>query len=161
MADRSEERMKEAIQAITSAEPAPTTPSTLKYLYYNLADLNVIKAAATEFASQEIRLDIVWHNTGFGANEDLSTVQKIEGHIGSNYVSPLLFTELVLFQLKTAAKANGSARIIWTGSVLTKVQTPKSGIDFKLIEAGQCTQPYSDYATSKVGNYWLAAEYTE
>jgi NAD(P)-dependent dehydrogenase (short-subunit alcohol dehydrogenase family) len=158
MAGRSEVRMKEAIQAITSAEPAPATPSTLKYLHYDLADLNVIKVAAAEFVKHESRLDIVWHNAGIGANEGLSTVQKIEGHIGSNCVAPLLFTELVLPQLKTAATENGSARIIWTGSALTEVQAPKGGIDFKLIEADKCTQPYPDYAASKVGNYWLAAE---
>jgi len=158
MAGRSEERMKDAIQAITSVEPTPANPSTLKYLHYDLADLSVIRAAATEFTGQESRLDIVWHNAGIGANEGLSTVQKIEGHIGSNCVAPLLFTELVLPQLKAAAKADGSARIIWTGSALTEVQAPKGGIDFNLIETGECTQPYPDYAASKVGNYWLAAE---
>ncbi|KAF4632632.1 hypothetical protein G7Y89_g5495 [Cudoniella acicularis] len=160
MAGRSEERMKNAIQGITSASasPAPATPATLKYLHYDLADLDSIKAAATEFAKQESTLDIVWHNAGIGGGKGLSTEQKIEGHIGINCVAPLLFTELLLPQLKAAAKANRTPRIVWTGSAITEAKAPRGGINFELIEAGQSTDPFTDYANSKVGNYWLAAE---
>ena len=159
MAGRSEERMTNAIKSITSASPAPATPASLKYLKYDLSDLNSVKAAAAEFAQQESKLDIVWHNAGVGGGKGLSTEQKLEGHIGINCVAPLLFTELLLPQIKAAAKENGTARIVWTGSALTEVMAPKGGIDFKLIEAGRSTDPSTDYAASKVGNYWLAAEY--
>jgi NAD(P)-dependent dehydrogenase (short-subunit alcohol dehydrogenase family) len=158
MAGRSEERMMNAIRKISSTSPAPATPAVLKYLHYNLADLKSIKVAADEFAKQESKLDIMWHNAGIGGSKGLSTEQKIEGHIGINCVAPLLFTELLLPQLKAAANANGTARIVWTGSAITEVKAPKGGIDFELIEAGESIDPFPDYASSKVGNYWLAAE---
>lgn len=158
MAGRSEERIRDAIKSISSVKPAPATPATLKYLHYDLADLNSMKAAASEFAKQESQLDIVWHNAGIGGPKDLSTVQNIEGHIGINCVAPLLFTDLLLPQIKAAAKANKSARIVWTGSAITEGKAPPGGINFKLIEAGKSTDPFADYAGSKVGNYWLAAE---
>lgn len=158
MAGRSEERMKEAIEKIISTSSTTTTPATLKYLYYDLADLAKVKAAAAEFAKQENTLDILWHNAGVGAGKGLSTEQKIEGHIGINCVAPLLFTELLLPHIKNAAKENGTARIVWTGSAITELKAPKGGIDFELIEAGESTDPFPDYAASKVGNYWLAVE---
>jgi len=158
MAGRSEERMKNAIQQIVSTSPATANPATLRYLHYDLADLNSIKAAAAEFARQETKLDILWHNAGVGGNKGLSTKQKIEGHIGINCVAPLLFTELLLNQIKTAAEEHGTARIVWTGSAITEAKAPKGGINFAHIEAGESTDPFPDYAASKVGNYWLAAE---
>ena len=157
MAGRSEERMENAIQQIVSTSPATANPATLRYLHYDLADLNSIKAAAAEFATQERKLDILWHNAGVGGAKGLSTKQNIEGHIGINCVAPLLFTDL-LNQIKTAAKEHGAARIVWTGSALTEAKAPKGGINFENIEAGQSTDHFADYAASKVGNYWLAAE---
>ncbi|EPE30595.1 NAD(P)-binding Rossmann-fold containing protein [Glarea lozoyensis ATCC 20868] len=158
MAGRSEERMKNAIQTITSVSPAPATPATLKYLPYDLADLSSVKSAAEIFLSQETRLDILWHNAGIGGGLGLTTKQNIEGHIGINCVAPLLFTELLLPRLTAAAKTNASSRIIWTSSAITEVKAPAGGISLSLIEKLASTDPFADYAGSKVGNYWLAAE---
>jgi NAD(P)-dependent dehydrogenase (short-subunit alcohol dehydrogenase family) len=158
MAGRSESRMKAAISTITSLSPAPSIPSTLKFLPCDLADHDSVKAAANDFARQESNLDIIWHNAGIGGSRGLSTVQNIEGHIGTNCIAPLLFTELLLPQLKAAAKSHGSSRIIWTGSNITETKAPTGGIDFTLISSTHSTNPFVDYAGSKVGNYWLAAE---
>jgi NAD(P)-dependent dehydrogenase (short-subunit alcohol dehydrogenase family) len=158
MAGRSEERMKTAIGAITSITPSPTTPATLKFLPCDLADLTSVKSAATEFAKQETRLDIIWHNAGIGGSKGLSTAQNIEGHIGTNCIAPLLLTELHLPQLRASVKSNGSARIVWTGSNITETKAPSGGIDFSLVESGKSTNPFVDYAASKVGNYWLSTE---
>jgi NAD(P)-dependent dehydrogenase (short-subunit alcohol dehydrogenase family) len=158
MAGRSEERIRNAIESIISASPTPPSPATLKFLHYDLADLNTINAAANVFLKHESKLDILWHNGGVGGGKGLSTEQKIEGHIGINCVAPLLFTELLLPRIIAAAESSGSARIVWTGSAITEAKAPVGGIDFQMIESGQSKDPFVDYAGSKVGNYWLAAE---
>lgn len=156
MAGRSEERINIAIKEITAV--SVSNPATLKFLHCDLNDLDSVKTAAETFAKQEETLDVLWQNAGVGGTKGLATKQNIEGHIGVNCVAPLLLSELLISNLRAAASQSGSARIIWTGSALTEVRAPNGGIDFDLIDAGASTDPYTDYAASKVGNYWLATE---
>jgi NAD(P)-dependent dehydrogenase (short-subunit alcohol dehydrogenase family) len=162
LAGRSQERVSKAIEQITSsAQPLPSTPATLKYLHLDLSDLTTIKPAAAAFAGQEQRLDILWNNAGMGGNpKGTTTKQNIEGHVGTNCVAPLLFTQELLPQLQNASKsANaGSVRIVWTGSLMIETFSPKGGIDFHSIEAKATTNSNKDYAVSKAGNLFLSAE---
>jgi NAD(P)-dependent dehydrogenase (short-subunit alcohol dehydrogenase family) len=41
---------------------------SLKFLQLDLNDLRIVQAAADSFASQESKLDVLWSNTGTGAN---------------------------------------------------------------------------------------------
>jgi NAD(P)-dependent dehydrogenase (short-subunit alcohol dehydrogenase family) len=162
LAGRSQGRVTKAIEQVTSsAQAVPATPATLKYLHLDLSDLTTIKPAAAEFAKHEERLDILWNNAGIGSNPiGTTTKQNIEGHVGTNCVAPLLFTQELLPQLQSAARsaASGSVRVIWTGSLMIETFAPKGGIDFQSIEAKATTDPNKDYAVSKSGNLFLAVE---
>ncbi|KAL1610776.1 short-chain alcohol dehydrogenase [Paraconiothyrium brasiliense] len=161
MASRSEERTLQAIHKIQEAHPDVSTPGTLKFLHVDMADLASVKHAAIEFAAQEEKLDILWNNAGIGgAPLGTTTAQRIEGHIGTNCVAPLLFTQLLLPLLRKAATSTPkeSVRVVWTSSLMVDTFSPTGGIDFKAIEAGKTTDSNVDYAASKVGNWFLSHE---
>jgi NAD(P)-dependent dehydrogenase (short-subunit alcohol dehydrogenase family) len=161
MASRSEERTLQAIHKIEEAHPDVATPGTLKFLHVDMADLASVKHAAVNFAAQEEKLDILWNNAGIGgAPLGTTTVQSIEGHIGTNCVAPLLFAQLLLPLLRKAATSapKGSVRVVWTTSLMIDTFSPPGGIDFKAIEAGKTTDSNIDYAASKVGNWFLSHE---
>lgn len=161
MASRSEERTLEAIHKIQEAHPEAATPGVLKFLHVDMADLESVKHAAIKFAAQEEKLDVLWNNAGIGgAPLGTTTAQNIEGHIGTNCVAPLLFTQLLLPLLRKAAASapEGSVRVVWTGSLMVDTFSPSNGIDFKAIESGKTTDSNIDYAASKVGNWFLSHE---
>ncbi|KAM0165615.1 hypothetical protein ACHAQE_002367 [Botrytis cinerea] len=117
MASRSEERAAEATKIITSSDPS--NASRLKFLHLDLSDLNSVRSAAQKFAKQEMRLDILLNNAGVGGEPVGSkTKQGIELHIGVNVIAPLLLTQLLHLQLRTAATSSpkASVRVIWTSS---------------------------------------------
>ncbi|CCD53909.1 similar to short-chain dehydrogenase [Botrytis cinerea T4] len=117
MASRSEERAAEATKIITSSDPS--NASRLKFLHLDLSDLNSVWSAAQKFAKQEMRLDILLNNAGVGGEPVGSkTKQGIELHIGVNVIAPLLLTQLLHLQLRTAATSSpkASVRVIWTSS---------------------------------------------
>jgi len=165
LAGRSQERVNKAIEQIKAeAPPVPSTPATLKYLHLDLSDLTTIKASAAEFAKQETKLDILWNNAGIGGNpKGTTTKQNIEGHIATNCIAPLLFTQELLPQLQQAAKTApaGNVRVIWTGSLMIETFAPKGGVDFGSIEADATVDSNRDYAVSKSGNLFLAVEAAE
>lgn len=165
LAGRSQERVSKAIEQVKAAvQPAPSTPATLKYLHLDLSDLTTIKASAAEFAKQEQKLDILWNNAGIGGNpKGTTTKQNLEGHVGTNCVAPLLFTQELLPQLQQAAKTapEGSVRVIWTSSLMIETFSPKGGMDFKTIEQTATVDSNKDYAVSKVGNLFLSVEAAE
>ncbi|XP_014550151.1 hypothetical protein COCVIDRAFT_32029 [Bipolaris victoriae FI3] len=162
LAGRSQERIEKAIQqVIDSHKPEPVVPAILKHLHLDLSDLTTIKTSVAAFTAQEKKLDILWNNAGIGCNpEGTTTRQSIEGHVGINCIAPLLFTQELLPQLHEAAKnaPAGSVRVIWTGSLMIETHSPMGGIQYEFVEKGKTTNPARDYATSKVGNWYLAVE---
>ena len=160
LAGRSQERIEAAIKSVVESQK-PATPAVLKHLHLDLSDLTTIKASAAAFAAQEKKLDILWNNAGIGGNpEGTTTKQNLEGHVGINCVAPLLFTQELLPQLQEAAKTapTGSVRIIWTGSLMIETYSPPGGVNFEYIEAKATQDSKRDYAVSKAGNLFLAAE---
>ncbi|KAF2472602.1 NAD(P)-binding protein [Lindgomyces ingoldianus] len=161
MAGRSADHMAASISKIRSSNPAPVTPSTLKFLHLDLADLASVKSAAAEFSRQETKVNILWNNAAIGgAPNGTATAQNLEAHVGTNCVAPLLFTQLLLPQLRNAAQSapEGSVRVIWSGSAMVDTHSVLGGLNFKSIEEPQTTDSNTDYAASKVGNWFLAVE---
>lgn len=161
LASRSEERTQQAIRSIQEAHPNASTPSTLKFLLVDMADLLSVQRAASTLVAQEQRLDILWNNAGIGgAPLGTTTAQGLEGHIGTNCVGPLLFTQLVLPLLRNAAASaeKGSVRIVWTASLMVESHSPPGGLDFSAIDSGKTMDSSVDYAASKTGHYFLCHE---
>ncbi|KAF5003139.1 hypothetical protein FDECE_10284 [Fusarium decemcellulare] len=161
MTSRSEERAMQAIKQITSSEPSPSTPGVLKFLHLDLNDLESVKASAAAFAAQETRLNVLWNNAGSGGyrvSVGARTAQGLEAMVGMHCVATLLFTVLLLPQLRAAVtEAPGAARVVWTSSVAADQGSPPNGIDFDTLSTGTPDRVLN-YAVSKVGSWMLGRE---
>ncbi|GAB1309811.1 hypothetical protein MFIFM68171_00021 [Madurella fahalii] len=170
IASRSKERVEAAIRTIiVEAKPASTN-GTLKCLDLDLNDLGSVKAAATSFGQQESKLDILWNNAGMGGNrvaKGQRTAQGLEPMMGIHCVATLLFTILLLPQLRAAAVAEkeanggefgGKTRVLWISSGMAETDTPKNGIDFPYLD-GLCMDKVKNYSISKAGVWFLGREF--
>ncbi|RWA10071.1 hypothetical protein EKO27_g5022 [Xylaria grammica] len=167
MASRSKDKAEEAIKAIESSIPEGTQGrGQLKFLHLDLSDLKSVKAAAEAFASQEAKLDVLWNNAGIGANVlkfGERTAQDLEVFMGVHCVATLLFTQLLLPQLKAAAaaagpSAAGQTRVIWTASGLMDNGSPPNGVDFSVLDQG-IKDRVTNYGASKAGSFFLGREF--
>ncbi|KAG9238827.1 hypothetical protein BJ875DRAFT_450085 [Amylocarpus encephaloides] len=164
MACRSKERAERAIRTIKDTFPDEKTPSQLKFLEIDLNDLKSVKTAAATFARQEAKLDILWNNAGTGANNitpGTRTKQDFEAMIGMHCIATLLFTQLLVPQLRAAATSSsspGSTRVIWTASFMIEIGTPENGIDFSLLSKGTL-DGNRNYSVSKLGSWLLSREF--
>lgn len=64
IAGRSESRVNEAISKMKGSQPT----LDVRFLQFDLQDLESIKRATTEFMQKESRLDILINNAGVGYN---------------------------------------------------------------------------------------------
>ncbi|KAL1984148.1 hypothetical protein VTN96DRAFT_9453 [Rasamsonia emersonii] len=101
------------------------------------------------------------NNAGTGANlvqAGAKTAQGFEAMVGMHCVATLLFTQLLLPQLRAAAsRTSASVRVVWTSSFLAEAASPANGIDFDRLETGTTDRTH-DYAVSKVGTWMLDRE---
>ena len=162
----SQSRGEEAIKTIMEGTPKPTTTGTLKLLQMDLNNLVSVKEAAATFARQESRLDELWNNGGTGAfliQPSETTAQGHEAMIGRHCIAPLLFTQLLLPQLKDAVavqKTPGSVRVVWTSSIAADHGSEgfePDGIDIDLLGTVNPDRQHN-YAVSNLGNWFLARE---
>ncbi|RSL60177.1 hypothetical protein CEP54_006882 [Fusarium duplospermum] len=157
MTSRSEERAMNAIKQISTSEPPPTNPGVLNFLHLDLNDLHSVRASAAKFASQEAKLDVLWNNAGTGGyrvSPGAKTAQGLEPMVGMHCVATLLFTTLLLPQLRAAA---GAARVVWTSSISADDQSPPNGINFDTLSTGTPDRVVN-YAVSKIGSWMLSRE---
>ncbi|PYH79185.1 NAD(P)-binding protein [Aspergillus uvarum CBS 121591] len=168
IASRSKDKVEAAIKDITSqsSNAASTTRGKLKFLHLDLNDLKTVQAAAASFAEQESQLHVLWNNAGTGANAvpvGQRTAQDFELFIGRHCIATLLFTQLLLPQLRAAAAAaspgdGGPTRVIWTSSGLAEAGSPPNGIDWKVIDQGT-NKSAQNYGASKAGTWFLSREF--
>ncbi len=129
----------------------------------DLADLSTIKPAAEAFGSQEQKLDVLWNNGGIAACPAGSkTKQGHELVFGTNALGHFLLTKLLLPYLLAAAETapKDSVRIVFFGSPPIDIQAPNGGL-----RVADISSPKNDistnYAISKVGNWFLASEFAK
>ncbi|KAI1154076.1 hypothetical protein F4825DRAFT_208224 [Nemania diffusa] len=167
MASRSKDKAEEAIKTLEASIPEGTeSRGQLKFLHLDLADLKSVKAAAENFAQLEPKLDVLWNNAGIGANVvkfGERTAQDLEPFMGVHCVGTLLFTQLLLPQLRAAVaaagpSAAGQTRVVWTSSGLMDSGAPKHGVDFGVLKDG-IKDRVVNYGASKAGTWFLAREF--
>lgn len=76
-------------------------------------------------------------------------------------IATILFTELLLPQLRSAAVASGKSgktRVVWTSSGLAEAGSPPNGIDFNLLDKGT-KKSMQNYGASKAGTWILSREF--
>ncbi|KAM5354043.1 hypothetical protein ACJ41O_000693 [Fusarium nematophilum] len=161
MASRSEERATNAINEIINSQHPPSTPGVIKFLHLDLNDLLSVKAAAAAFAAQEPKLNVLWNNAGTGGyrvSPGARTAQGFEPMVGMHCVATLLFTTLLIPQLRAAAAdAPGAARVVWTSSIVADQGSPPNGIDFDTLSTGTPDRVLN-YAVSKTGSWMVSRE---
>ena len=156
LAGRSKAKAQQAISAIK--ELNPDSPGELIFLELSLDDLATIKPAAETFKQAETRLDVLFNNAGV-SNPPKGSVssQGIELQMATNCLGHHLFTQLLLPTLQATAKNSASAavRVIWTGSIIVDLSTPKGGMNIQDLTTVPKNQQHN-YVNSKVGNWFLA-----
>ncbi|KAF6791385.1 putative short-chain dehydrogenase [Colletotrichum sojae] len=164
IASRSKEKVEAAISAITTKTKTYKTNGVLKFLHLDLNDLRIVASAASTFAAQESRLDVLWNNAGTGGNAvspGQRTAQDLEPMMGFHCVATLLFTSLLVPQLRAAAasaSAPGKTRVVWTSSYLAEGGSPPNGVDFSALDKGT-DKSIQNYGASKAGTWFLSREF--
>lgn len=81
--------------------------------------------------------------------------------MGTNCLGPFLFTQLLLPQLRTAAKLaqKDCVRIIWTSSIAVDA-SPKGGMDTTSLSSPPESANFN-YTISKTGNWFLASQFAK
>ena len=156
---RNEAKSRRVMADIVAAPAA--TPGTLRFIPLDLGDLRTVMPAADAFLAQESRLDVLWNNAGMGGQPAaMRTVQDIEIHHGVNNAGPFLLTQLLHSTLARTARVTptGSVRVIWTGSIIVDLGSPVGGMDVADLDVWALSRA-SLYASSRVGNYFLASEF--
>jgi retinol dehydrogenase-12 len=134
----------------------------LEFLLLDLADLTTIKRSADEFLSKESRLDTLWNNAGVMTPPAGSkSAQGYELQLGTNCLGPFLFTQLLLPILRQTAASSppNSVRVLFTGSLVAELSTPKGGINFDDINHEKTGSQNIAYGQSKVGNIIVGNEF--
>lgn len=110
LASRTEAKVQQVADKVR--ELSPTT--SVEAVTLNLASQKSIHAVASKIQSQVDRVDILINNAGMMVLEKETTEEGIEIQFGTNHVGHFLFTNLLMDQMKNAAKssASGSTRIV-------------------------------------------------
>jgi len=158
LAGRSAQRLEDAIyelKELTGKEGVP--------LILDLADLNSVKSAATEFASREKQLNVLINNAGVMGSPVELTAQGYEMQFGVNVLGHFYLTKLLLPLLQETAERTGEpARIMQFISVTALVVW--WDLDFATFKAGpeqRALSAWSRYSQSKLANAMLSRQFAK
>ena len=158
--NRNETKSLAAIERIKKASKGPTEGS-INYIECDLSDLETIPTAVAAFKDKTSRLDVLFLNAGVaGLAPTALTQQAYEPHIGVNCLGPFLLAKLLAPTLAASAKAAppSTVRVIWTSSITVDRDSPAGGLAVAKL-ATPSPEPRTNYAISKVGNWFLASEF--
>lgn len=113
LAARSQEKAEQAIRELRAANQKA---SDIVFLKLDLASLESVKDAASEFLRREDRLDILINNAGIMMTPEGLTKDGFEIQFGTNVVGPALFTHLLLPLMRETAKINPETRVVMLSS---------------------------------------------
>lgn len=113
LAARSQDK---AEQAIREQRAANTKTSDVVFMRLDLASLESVKDAASEFLGRENRLDILINNAGIMMTPEGLTEDGFEIQFGTNVIGPALFTHLLLPLMRETTKINPETRMVMLSS---------------------------------------------
>jgi len=113
-----------------------------------------VRAAATRFAAEQQRLDVLLLNAGVSATAPAQSREGYELQFGTNHMGHALLTQLLMpTLLRTAALPGADVRVVVLSSVSHRTFAPKGGIDFgSLKTTGGAYGPLALYGQSKLAN---------
>ncbi|KAH8901264.1 NAD(P)-binding protein [Thozetella sp. PMI_491] len=161
IASRSGQKVGEAIRQMEQSSGGKKLD--LRFLQLDLQNLGAVKAAATGFAQQESRLDILINNAGVMNVPYQLTADGFELHWQINYLAPFLFTSILLPLLLATASSSGSqdrVRIVNVCSDLAFRAGPKhlQLADVNMTNAHGVTKLMQRYGHSKQASIRHAKE---
>ncbi|GLA37353.1 hypothetical protein AnigIFM63309_004266 [Aspergillus niger] len=168
IAARNETKAHNVINTITATtSPNPTTqPGELIYLPIDLADLRTIPIFVNSFLARSNRLDLLFNNAAVACLPPTQvTAQGYEPHIGINCAAPYLLTSLLSPILTSTAQSPStppnSVRVIFTSSMVVDFLAPTGGVPSSALTSSPDpkSDPNTNYAISKTGNWFLAAHF--
>ncbi|KAF4970030.1 hypothetical protein FSARC_2847 [Fusarium sarcochroum] len=153
LAARSQDKAEKAIKDLLQENPKA---SNISYLKLDLASLDSVEAAATDFLSRETRLDILVNNAGIMMTPEGLTEEGYEIQFGTNVVGPALFTQLLLPVKRATAKVNPQTRVVMLSSAV-HVRAPKDIYKFDEFKTTMADRGTTDrYAISKLADLHYA-----
>lgn len=103
LASRTEAKVQEVAEKVQKISPE----TSVEAVVLNLASQKSIHAAASKIQSLVDRVDTLINNAGMMVLERETTEEGIEIKFGTNHIGHFLFTNLLIPQLKNAAKFSG------------------------------------------------------
>ncbi|KAJ5590224.1 short-chain dehydrogenase [Penicillium hetheringtonii] len=160
LASRTEIKVKKVVTKVREETPS----LQIHVIVLNLASQKSIKLAASKIQALVDRIDVLINNAGMMTLERESTEEGIEIQFGTNHIGHFLFTNLLMTQLKNAAKASepGSTRIVNVTSAGHRLSPIRfhdynfEGKEVPLDERPPDNLPSMFSSTSNGYNGWLA-----
>ncbi|KAF9114576.1 hypothetical protein BGX27_010459 [Mortierella sp. AM989] len=122
----------------------------LEFLELELGDMSKARAAANEFLSRDLPLNILVNNGGIMNKEFDLTEDGYENHFGINHLGHFVFTTTLLQRIRESTPA----RIVILSSLAHEIPPSNRAIDFKNLREPEKKQPNMmvRYGQSKLAN---------
>ncbi|KAF9433694.1 hypothetical protein BGZ76_009104 [Entomortierella beljakovae] len=126
----------------------------LEFLELELGDIRKAHAAAKEFLSRDLPLNILVNNGGIMNKEFDLTEDGYENHFGINHLGHFVFTTTLLERIQESTPA----RIVVMSSLAHEIPPSHRAIDFKNLRETEKKQPFMAvrYGQSKLANVLFA-----
>lgn len=136
---------------------------SLHFIHMDMTDLEMVRSAAREFQSKELRLDVLFNNTGTSSVKGKTTRQGNESHIRADTLGLYVVMRLLHLLLSATSKylPLNSVWAVFSASCLVELLLPKGGIPQSFLDnPGTLPEQHVPYTMSKTGNWFLASELT-
>ena len=143
---RDQEKGKRVMEEIASA----TGNQALDFIKCDLASLDEVKKASSEFRSRYQRLDVLIDNAGGVNGQRKVTIDGYEYTFGVNHLAHFLLTDLLLDLLKASAPS----RVV----VVSSAAHGNGHIDFEDLMSEERYGTFRAYSQSKLANVVFAFE---
>lgn len=158
LAARSQEKAEQAIRELQAATQKATN---IVFLKLDLASLESVKDAASDFLRRETRLDILVNNAGIMMTAEGLTKDGYEIQFGTNVVGPALFTQLLLPIMRETANINPQTRVVMLSSA-AHVRAPSDLYEFGEFKTKMSNRATTErYTTSKLADLHYAKALAE
>ena len=151
MVGRSPDKTAATVTAIQQA----TGSAAVEGLLADLSRQSQVRALAEQVRARYPQIDVLINNAGgvFGARQE--TADGLEMTFAVNHLAYFLLTNLLLANVKAAAQARGSARII---NVASRAHQRVPGLDFDDLQSRRHYSAFPVYGASKLANLLFTNE---
>jgi NAD(P)-dependent dehydrogenase (short-subunit alcohol dehydrogenase family) len=147
---RNREKADDAVERISETDSSGST----EILEMDLADLDSVATAATQFRDQHDRLDVLINNAGLMATPQRLTEQGAELQFGVNHLGHFALTGHLLPVLAATGDDESPARVV---SISSLGHRPGS-VDFDNLQSEDSYNPWRAYFRSKLANLLFTRE---